>query len=167
MADPQTDPIRPTDDEARALARGLIAQARFGALATVTEGVPLVTRIALAATPEGQPLTLVSRLAAHTAPLLAGGPVSLLVGEPGGKGDPLTHPRLTLQCTPDPVLRDDPGFAALAAHYAALRPKSKLYIDFADFLLVRFRPGSALLNGGFGRAFRLSPEDLIPADLPT
>jgi len=31
MSDRPKDPIRPTDDEARALARSLIAEARFGA----------------------------------------------------------------------------------------------------------------------------------------
>lgn len=173
-----TDPIRPTDDEARALARSLLEQARHAALATLTETdtaapapdptaapmVPMVTRIALACDPEGQPLTLVSRLAGHTAPLLTGAPCSLLVGEPGARGDPLTHPRLTLQALPEPVLRGDPAFAALAAHYVAQRPKARLYVDFADFLLVRFRPVSALLNGGFGKAFRLSAADLVPTE---
>ena len=32
---PTTDPIRPTDDEARALAQRLIREARFGALGTL------------------------------------------------------------------------------------------------------------------------------------
>lgn len=161
------DPIRPTDDEARALARDLLTGARFGALATLVDGAPMVTRIALAPDPQGCPLSLVSRLAAHTAPLRAGGPASLLVGEPGSKGDPLTHPRLTLQCRPDPVARDAPGFDSLAAHYVAARPKARLYVDFADFLLVRLRPVSGLLNGGFGKAFRLTPADLAPRDPPS
>ena len=157
---PKIDPIRPTDDEARALARGLIDEALFAALATVTDGAPMVTRIALACDPAGIPLTLVSQLAAHTAPLLAGRPASLMVGEPGGKGDPLTHPRLTIQCRPEVIDRASDAFEALSAHYVAERPKSKLYIGFADFLLVRFHPEEALLNGGFGKAFRLTPADL-------
>jgi putative heme iron utilization protein len=48
----------------------------------------------------------------------------------------------------------------LRAHWLKGHPKAALYIDFADFAFVRLTPESALLNGGFGRAFRLSPEDL-------
>ena len=155
-----TSPIRPTDDEARALARTLIDEATFAALAVLADTVPQVTRVALATTPDGAPLTLVSRLSAHTAPLLGGTEVSLLVGEPGDRGDPLTHPRLTLQARPEPIARDDPAFADLADHYVAQRPKAKLYIGFGDFLLVRFDMRSALLNGGFGKAFELTAADL-------
>ncbi|WP_010141822.1 HugZ family pyridoxamine 5'-phosphate oxidase [Oceanicola sp. S124] len=158
----KTDPIRPTDDEARALARALLDKAPFAALGVLRDGAPLVTRIALFTPEDGVPVTLVSRLAAHTGALLEGQKVSLLVGEPGGKGDPLTHPRLSLQAIAEPVTREDPRFDALSRAYVAARPKSKLYIGFADFLLVRFRPEGALLNGGFGAAFRLTPEDLMP-----
>lgn len=59
---PTTDPIRPTDDEARTLARGLIASARFGALGVIDPetGFPAVTRIALGSGPDGGLWTLVS-----------------------------------------------------------------------------------------------------------
>ena len=162
MADTTTDPIRPTDDEARALAQGLIREASFAALGTLQDGAPLVTRIALFCPEDGVPVTLVSRLSAHTGALLEGAKVSLLLGEPGGKGDPLTHPRLSLQAEADPVTRNDARFESLSQAYVAARPKSKLYIGFADFLLVRFPPEGALLNGGFGAAFRLTAEDLLP-----
>ncbi|MAM60688.1 pyridoxamine 5'-phosphate oxidase family protein [Maritimibacter sp. UBA3975] len=153
---PRTNPIRPTDDEARRLARSLIDEARFAALAVLAEGRPVVTRIALGTTPRGAPLTLVSDLAAHTVALRADPKASLLVGEPGPRGDPLTHPRLTLEATAR-FLRKDP---ALRAHYLATHPKSKLYVDFADFHFVTFDVVAAHLNGGFGKAFRLTPADL-------
>jgi putative heme iron utilization protein len=56
---------------------------------------------------------------------------------------------------PDAVER-----GALREHWLARHPKATLYVDFADFSFVRFTPKSALLNGGFARAFRLTPEDL-------
>jgi hypothetical protein len=34
------------------------------------------------------------------------------------------------------------------------------YVDFGDFGFVRLVPLSALLNGGFGRAVRLTAQDL-------
>jgi putative heme iron utilization protein len=151
------DPIRPTDAEARALARGLIDRARFAALAVIEPetGAPMVTRIALVPGPDGAPLTLISTLSSHTAALEADPACSLLIGEPGAKGDPLTHPRLTLQAVAEPADK-----AGLKAHYLELYPKAQLYFDFGDFRMIRFAPRLGLLNGGFGKAYRLSAEDL-------
>jgi putative heme iron utilization protein len=44
--------------------------------------------------------------------------------------------------------------------WLARHPKAKVYIDLPDFAFVRLVPRSALLNGGFARAFRLTPADL-------
>ncbi len=85
---------------------------------------------------------------------------SLLVGEPMGKGDPLTYPRLTLQCRAQFVARPGTDHDALRALYLAQQPKAKLYIDFGDFNLVRLIVTDAHLNGGFGQAYRLTPEDV-------
>ncbi|MFD3189758.1 HugZ family protein [Sedimentitalea sp. HM32M-2] len=154
-------PIRPTDDAARALARDLMAQARIAALGVLTQpGTPMVTRIAFGLSPAGQPLSLVSDLAAHTGALRANPACSLLVGEAGGRGDPLNQPRLTLQARAKFLPRDDPRHDGIAAHYLRDHPKAKLYISFADFAFVRFRITDAHLNGGFGKAFVLTPTDL-------
>ncbi|HID67192.1 MAG TPA: pyridoxamine 5-phosphate oxidase [Roseibacterium sp.] len=158
MTDKPKDPIRPTDDKARAQARFLINAARFAALAVLDPetGAPLVTRIALVPGPDGAPLTLVSTLSTHTGALDANPTCSLLIGEPGAKGDPLTHPRLSMQAEAMPADK-----AALKQHYLNLYPKAQLYYDFSDFRLIRFAPRSALLNGGFGKAFRLTNDDLV------
>lgn len=167
MANPTPDkpsPIRPTDDAARTLARDLISGARFAALGVLDpdSGAPLVTRVAFATDPQGQPLTLISTLSRHTQALAKAPACSVLVGEPGPKGDPLTHPRLTLQCSARFVARDDPNRPVLRTHYLAQQPKAKLYIDFGDFSLVRLEVAEAHLNGGFGQAFHLTPGDLAP-----
>ena len=81
--------------------------------------------------------------------------VSILIGEPG-RGDPLAHPRLTLAARAD--------FVEKAPHrdaYLSAQPKAALYIDFADFHIIRLTPTGADLNGGFGKAYRLEPEDLL------
>lgn len=151
------DPFRPTVDSARALARSLIKEARHGALGVLMDGAPAVTRIALA--PEdGAFVTLISDLAPHTEALRDDPKASLLIGEPG-KGDPLAHPRMTLQVTADFIDKSD----AAAKAYLTAQPKARLYIGFADFHLVRLQPTSALLNGGFGKAFRLTSADLEEA----
>jgi hypothetical protein len=158
MANP--DPFQPADDAARSLARQLLADARHAALAWTdpATGTPGISRIALALAPDGVPLTLVSALTQHTPALRASPACALMVGEPGGRGDPLTFPRLMIRAQAQVCPPADR--AALRAHWLARRPKSALYVDLPDFAFVRLVPPGAMLNGGFGRAFRLSPADL-------
>lgn len=156
------DQIRATDDEARSLARGLLSGAQFAALGVVTpDGLPMVTRIALATRQDGRPLTLISDLSAHAAALKANPAASLLVGEPGERGDPLTHARLTLQCRASFTRMGEPGHTGIAAHYLAQRPRAKLYSGFEDFFYVTFDIDEALLIGGFARAYRLTGADIL------
>lgn len=159
------DPVQDPDTDARTLARGLLHDATFGALAVTdaATGAPSVTRVAIGTDPNDAPVTLISQLATHYAALQNDARCALLLGEPGTKGDPLTHPRMTLHCTASFVAKDSDAHTALRAHYRQSHPKSKLYIDFPDFSFVRFTITSGLLNGGFGRAFRLAPADLLDA----
>jgi heme iron utilization protein len=168
-ATPQATPDRslPADDAARAMARTLLTGARFAALAftdPVTES-PGISRIALGLDGQGCPVSLVSALAQHEAALRAHPLCALMVGEVGDKGDPLTHPRLMIRARAEFVAPDDPKRPALRALWLADHPKSTLYVDFSDFSFVRLRPISALLNGGFGRAFRLEAADLAGMSL--
>lgn len=158
------DPVQDADDEARALARSLLAAARHAALSwTDADGTPGISRIAFGLAPDGTPVTLVSGLAPHSAALRAHPACALMVGEPGAKGDPLTHPRLMVKARAEFLHPDDPARPALRAHWLDHHPKAKLYVDFADFAFARLVPVSALLNGGFARAFRLGPQELRPA----
>lgn len=157
------DPVRDADAEGRAQARALLEHARFGALAYTDPetGTPAISRIAVGLDDQGQPLTLISQLSAHHAGLSAQPLAALMVGEPGPKGDPLTHPRLMIRVEARFLGRDDPAHPAIRARWLKDHPKSALYIDFADFGFVRLQPVAAFLNGGFGKAMRLAPQDLI------
>ena len=152
-------PILPTDDSARQLAKDLLTQARFAALGVIHPDTqtPFVTRIAFAMDPQGAPFTLISSLAFHTTALRANPACSLLIGEPPQKGDPLAFPRLTLNAKAHFI--PEAQKSSLREQYLASQPKAALYFDFTDFQFVRFRPQSALLNGGFGKAYNLMPED--------
>jgi putative heme iron utilization protein len=86
---------------------------------------------------------------------------SLLVGEPGPKGDPLSHPRLTLRARARFVPHGSDEHVRLRRFYLAQRPKSALYADFADFSFVVLEPLAASLVAGFGRAYSLTPKDLF------
>ncbi|MDK3075526.1 pyridoxamine 5'-phosphate oxidase family protein [Sedimentitalea sp. JM2-8] len=157
------NPIRPTDDGARDLALSLMRAARIASLGVITrDGSPMVSRIAIGLSPAGRPVSLVSDLSAHTTALRGNPACSLLLGEANGRGDPLNQPRLTLQARARFLPRDSDSHAEMAAHYLRDHPKSKLYIGFADFSFVLFDVQQAHLNGGFGKAFVLSPHDLDP-----
>jgi len=163
----RSDPFLETDADAVRLARTLARNARFGALATLDpeDDAPLATRVAVATDIRGAPLILVSSLSAHTGALEADARCSLLVGEPG-KGDPLAHPRLTIKARARRIERGTPEQERAASRYLARHPKAALYAGFADFHFFRLEPEGGLLNGGFARAYRLKPADLLLDRVP-
>lgn len=155
-------PIRETDDAARALAVRLIRTARFAALAALdpADGGPIVSRVATATALDGAPIILVSALSAHTRALIADPRCSLLLGEPG-KGDPLAHPRLSLSCRARRLERESDEGRHARRRYLNRNPKGALYADFPDFAFFRLEPVGASLNGGFGKAYLLTPHDMM------
>jgi hypothetical protein len=155
-------PLRATDAEGIGLAKGLISKANNGVLGVLdpASGFPMTSRIAVARDADGTPVTLISELSHHTGALKADPRCSLLLGAPGPKGDPLTHSRITLQARARFVTRADAGFVALRDRYLAQYPKAKLYIDFLDFSFARLEVIAGHLNGGFGKAYLLSPDEM-------
>jgi putative heme iron utilization protein len=135
------DPVAPADAEARGLARTLLQTANHAALAYASgeDGAPSISRIAFGLDRADCPMTLISALSTHFAGL-----------------------RANPQCSV--IAQDDPTRADLRAHWLKGHPKATLYVDFADFAFVRLSPQNAFLNGGFGRAFRFSAEDLAAKD---
>ncbi len=154
------DPVQSANETARETARHLLKESRFGMLATLDEkGYPFASLISFCLDRSFAPFLLVSRLSAHTKHLLADPRCSLLLGEPG-KGDPLAHPRITIQCSAMPLAKDSDETIILRTLFLSRHPKAALYIDFPDFLFLRLTISEAHLNGGFGKAYRLKPEDL-------
>ena len=130
-------------------AKRLIRSVRAGALSTLTpDGDPFTTLTTVATMPDGDPILLVSKLAAHTGHLERDGRCSILLAETG-RGDPLAYPRLTLVGTAAPAA----GRTETAARrFLARNPKAKLYAGFPDFAFWIVAMRSAHLNGGFARA---------------
>lgn len=154
--------LRDTDDEARRLARTLVRGARHMALAVLDPetGFPSASRALTGTDVDGVPVILVSGLSGHTKGLIADPRCSLLAGEPG-KGDPLAHPRITVQCLAEDVARDTPEHARIRQRFLDRHPKAALYADFGDFRFFRITPQAASLNGGFGRAYMLPGSNLV------
>jgi heme iron utilization protein len=158
---PRIDPIRPTDAAARAQARALIRMARSAALATLeADGHPFASLTSLATDVDGDPLILISQLSTHTSNLMREPRASLLIAT-GGKGDPLAHPRLSVQVLARPVLRESEEGARIRRRFLARQPKAALYVDFPDFSFVKLVISRASLNGGFGKAYELTRDDII------
>ncbi|WFU00594.1 pyridoxamine 5'-phosphate oxidase family protein [Rhizobium sp. CB3171] len=154
--------LRETDDEARKQARILLRAARYAAMAVIDPetGFPSVSRVLTGTDIDGVPVILVSGLSAHTKALARDPRASLLFGEPG-KGDPLAHPRLSVQCNAERVDRENRLHGRIRSRFLARHPKAKLYADFADFCFFRLIPLTASLNGGFGKAYVLPGNDLM------
>ena len=157
-SEPATKDIgdEPTFD-ALGLASSLLRTISACALATLdrASGYPLATLTTLALDHDAVPLILISELSEHTRNLQADPRFSLLLASTG-KGDPLTHPRLTLigraEITLSPAAKEN---------FISQRPKAKLYADFLDFSLWRLVPDRIHLNGGFGKAHAGPAEPLL------
>ncbi len=144
--------------EAVADAKRLMRLSRTAALATLdpATGAPFTTLVGVASDFDGAPIFLMSTLARHTQHLASDPRASVLLTEEPERGDPLNHPRITLngriERAAEPRVR---------ARYLQRNPKAKLYADFADFAFFRLAVESVHFNGGFGRADALSAADIL------
>jgi heme oxygenase (biliverdin-IX-beta and delta-forming) len=148
----------PGSYDALAQAKELLRSVRAGALATLVPGqaFPFASLVNVATAPDGSPILLMSRLAAHTRHLDADPRLSLLLARTGA-GDPLAHPRVTIMGIGE-YIRDPDRRAALKARFLAKHPRSALYVDFGDFSFWRVAMEQAHLNGGFARAAHFRAE---------
>ena len=155
------DPVQPANDDAHAIVRQLLTLGHAALAWTDPDtGTPGISRIAFARDPEAGLLTLVSGLAPHFRALRDKPDCALMLGEVGEKGDPMTHPRLMIRARASFMASDDPARPGIRDRWLTRNPKATVYIDLPDFAFVRLSPVSALLNGGFARAYHVKPEDL-------
>jgi putative heme iron utilization protein len=136
-------------------ARRLIRSGSHVGLATILDGRPYASLVAVASDFDASPLLLLSDLAQHTRNLRAEPQVSLLFEDTAGHADPLASARLSvlgraLRC-------DDPR---AAARFAARHPESAGYSGFADFHLYRVTIDRGHFVGGFGRIAWLERDQL-------
>jgi heme iron utilization protein len=161
MTDAPTGDPDPSAYDALAQAKELLRSVRAGALATLEPGnvFPFASLVNVATAPDGSPILLLSRLAAHTRHLASDSHLSLLLAQ-SGAGDPLAHPRVTIMGRAECVI-DPSGRAALKARFLAKHPQSALYADFGDFAFWRVAMEQAHFNGGFARAGNFKAASLV------
>ena len=141
--------------EARALLR--LARGSLGSLAERDGNpYPFVSLVLPALSAEGEVILLLSDLSDHAKNLQRDPRASLLMDGTLDLKEPLTGPRLTLlgevQVSPDQT--------GDKARYLAVHPEAAMYAGFGDFRFYRFRYFEGLFVAGFGRIFRLKPEEL-------
>ena len=148
----------PDTYDARTEARRLLRTARSAALATLTrEGEPYASLAAVATLPDGSLVVPLSTLAVHTRHVADDPRCSLLIGAPGGAGDPMAHPRLTLACSARKA--DEGERDAWRARFLRRHPDA-FYVDFGDFAFWRLAIRGGRMIGGFGRVNMLKAADL-------
>jgi putative heme iron utilization protein len=144
---------------ASSTARHVLRLAATASLATLSDdGSPFVSLVTVATTPAGEPILLLSDLAAHTQNLERDIRASLLLVAPGGEdGDPLAGARLTLTGymsgrDSDPMLR---------RRFIARHAEAEGYADFADFGFQYLGVKAGHLVAGFGRIATLTRADIL------
>jgi len=154
-------PIRETNDEAIALASKLITETRYAAIGVkeINTDIPLVSRIAVAYSHGTGLFFCASDLSVHSKCLKEDAACSLLLGEPG-KGDGLAYPRITVIGKAHRLPNDTDQRPLLRETFLKIHSKAELYIDFADFGFYPVEIERAQLNGGFGKAFHLTQQEL-------
>ena len=143
----------------RAEARALLALGR-GSLGSLAERAgqlyPFVSLVLPAQSAHGDLILLLSDLSDHAKNLQRDPRASLLMDGTLELKEPLTGPRLTL--LGEVLVSADQE--ADKARYLAVHPEAELYAGFGDFKFYRFRIAEGLFVAGFGRIFRLKPEEL-------
>lgn len=149
-----------TRDEQTTLTR-LLRETRWAALATARDNEPLSTWVAIVADDRGH-LMHISHLALHTRYLLANPRASLSLTEPDTdpSRDPQELARVSLQGHIEWIARENTEWTAAQARYLSDLPLAAVQFGLGDFYLARFVTESARYVPGFGRAHRLSKEEL-------
>jgi putative heme iron utilization protein len=145
------------DPETRQALAALVRGRGTAALGTLHEGSPLVSLVLYACPPDLSEFYVhVSRLAQHTAGLLADSRVGLLIVEHDlPSRNPLSLARVSVRGTAAALGPESAAFAVARSAYLSAHPTARMNFQLADFLLFRIRPEAARFVAGFGKIFDL------------
>ncbi len=140
--------------------RLLLAGSTFASLAVLDPDgqYPAVSRVSMAFVDGFGLMILISALSPHTGALMVNPFCSLLIGKIGD-GDPMAQSRTTFFCRATPVekqVQED-----IRSGYLERNPKAINYIDLPDFAFWNLQVERASYIAGFGRAYRISGQQLF------
>ncbi len=152
-------------DSLKLEAARLVLSGRWAALATLEDGAPAVSMVAYAPFGDLSRLLLhLSGLARHTKNLLDDPRASLAISLPdNGSGDPQELARVSLRGEAMPLDESTDEWATARELYVGRFPASEMRFELPDFFLFEFRPEQVMYVGGFGRALRLTADQLRTA----
>ena len=142
--------------------RSLLESQPIAALATLHRGKPAVSMVPVALLPNGEGFVVhVSRLATHTADMLADPDVALLVvASPTASASPRELSRVSIQGSARQLAADSPEYREARERYLARFPDSAAIFGFADFSLFAITVRSARFVGGFADAASITGAQL-------
>ena len=134
--------------------KSLLEGQRVASLATLHKAEPAVSMVPYALLPQGRGFIIhVSRLATHTADMLANPAVALLVvAPPGSATSPQELQRASVQGRARRLDADSAEYSQARALYLARFPQSDETFGFSDFSLFMVEPLSVRFVGGFAQA---------------
>src|ERR1041384_714105 len=117
--------------------RSLLESQQVAALATLHNGEPAISMVPYALLPQGQGFVIhVSRLATHTADMLANPAVGLLVTAPmSASTSPQALPRASMRGKARQVASDSPAYSQARGLSLSRFPQSEEMFTFSDFSL--------------------------------
>lgn len=141
----------------------LLGATRWAALGTLRDDEPFASWVGVV--PERRFagfLLHLSRLARHTRYLERQPNAALALSEPDADParDPQTLARVSVQGRMVVLPRESADYATARRRYLARLPHAEPTFALGDFALYRFVVESARYIPGFGRVYRLSPDDL-------
>jgi heme iron utilization protein len=138
----------------------LVRARGIAALGTLHGGVPLVSMVLYATSPDLSTLFIhVSHLAQHTAALLNDRRVGLLIAEPDKPSrNPLAVARVSIQAIAEPLEPGSPAYEHARAAYVTDHPAAAYNFELGGFVLVEIKPTSARFVAGFGRIVDIDAE---------
>ncbi|HEY9089272.1 MAG TPA: pyridoxamine 5'-phosphate oxidase family protein [Anaerolineaceae bacterium] len=140
----------------------LLTGIRTAALGTLRGGIPNVSMVLFAASPDFLSYYLhLSRLAQHTQDLIADARAGLMICEPDDhQRDPQTLARISLLGDVEQLAAGINGFPAARDTYLLKFPQSRANFMLGDFAIYKFQVRSARFVANFGKIFNLKPTDL-------
>ncbi|MBL8470845.1 MAG: pyridoxamine 5'-phosphate oxidase family protein [Rhodocyclaceae bacterium] len=141
------------------LLKSIVTQQDIAALGTLHAGEPFVSMVPYALGAGGELVIHVSRLAAHTADMLAHAGVSLMITAARTPEVPAQAvARLSLQASARVCPPGDAAYVTARAAYLARFPESEPLFGFADFSLFLLTPHNLRFVAGFARARSLGAD---------
>jgi putative heme iron utilization protein len=163
IADPTHEPEQSARRTPAEEARTLVAGARTGSLASLSEdGTPWASMITFGATDAGEPVLVVSTMAEHGRNLAREPRCSIAIAEQvSDEEDPLDRARVTVAGRVV-VPEGEEATAALEAH-AVHYPFARSYATYGDFTVYVLRVDRVRWVGGFARMATVEATDYATA----